>query len=56
MNYEVLFDLEDVYNALFKRKIKRGAFKAAEYSQQRRSLVDYIYRIGQIFNMKENIS
>ncbi len=54
MNYKVFFEIRDIYEAMFQRKIKRVKFKSAEYSLQRRSLVDYIYMCGQTFNISEN--
>jgi hypothetical protein len=39
---------------MFERKIKRVKFKSAEYSLQRRSLVDYIYSCGKTFDISEN--
>ena len=54
MNYKVFFEIRDIYEAMFTRKIKRVKFKSAEYSLQRRSLVDYIYMCGKTFDISEN--
>jgi hypothetical protein len=46
MDYLNAFNVNDVYEAMFKRRVEIKPFKSADYSSKRRRIVEYIYSIG----------
>jgi len=54
MAYKTFFNNEEVYSALFVRKIPRGTYINPDYPKRRVKLIDYCYLLSKRFSISEN--
>lgn len=54
MEYLTAFNINEVYESMFKRRVELKPFKAVDYSSKRRRIVEYIYNTGQLFKITQN--